>query len=378
MTPREQFIRTLTYQSVDRIPFVPGGPRESTLKRWRGEGLPEGVDWFKHVCSLLGIDPNAGATSGWPRPGLNIDFRMIPQFEEKVLEHAGGHYIVQDWKGNVCEIADTFDVTYLRTAKDFVTRRWIRCPVETRADWEAMKPRYQLDAPGRFPADLAAAGAKVAQREHVLAIVFNGPFWQLREWCGFEGLCFLMTEQPDFVHEMVEFWREFIRAMLARILAVAVPDHVLVNEDMAYKEHCMISPAMVRRFCTPSWRTWADQCRKAGVPVFDIDSDGYVGELIPLWIECGVNVNSPLEVAAGNDLPAFSRRYGKSMGYRGGVDKRAMAAGGQTLRDEMARLTPAIKAGGIIPGCDHGVPSDVSWQNMIDYCRQLAQVTGWL
>lgn len=77
---------------------------------------------------------------------------MNPEFEEKVLEVKEGSLIVQDWKGNICEISKAYDVTYLRWAKDFVTRRWIRCPVESWSDWEAMKSRYRADDPTRlFP-----------------------------------------------------------------------------------------------------------------------------------------------------------------------------------------------------------------------------------
>ncbi len=56
---------------------------------------------------------------------------MNPMFEEKVLEHRDGHYVVQDWMGNVVEISDTFDVTYIRNAVDFVTRKWHRFPSTT-------------------------------------------------------------------------------------------------------------------------------------------------------------------------------------------------------------------------------------------------------
>jgi len=387
MTPRERYIETLTFGRPDRVPFSPGGPRESTLRRWRSEGLPEGVNWFDHLRELLKIEreesrpvPGPGASSERTHPplALDVDFRMIPQFEEKVLEHRDGHYVVQDWKGNVCEIADNFDVTYLRQAKDFVTRRWIRCPVATRADWEAMKDRYAADAPGRFPDDFAARCDALGERDHLLGVSFNGPFWQLREWCGFEGLCELMITQPEFVDEMAAFWTGFVSDTLERILARVGPDHVLISEDMAYKQHAMISPAMCRRFCLPSWRAWAGRLRAADVPVIDVDSDGFVGELIGLWIEAGINVTDPMEVAAGNDINQFRRQFGRSIAFRGGVDKRAMAAGGRVLRDELARIEPVVRDGGYIPGCDHGVPSDVSWPNFVDYARLLAGMTGWL
>lgn len=381
MTPRQRFIETLTFGNPDRIPFRPGGPRESTRAKWRTQGLPEGVDWKDYLCEQLGIEPDTEGASGDPgvKPvGLNVDFRMIPQFEEKILEHRDGHYVVQDWKGNVCEISDQYDTRHLRQAIDFVTRRWIRCPVENRDDWQQMKQRYDLDAPGRFPDDFADRAARSHTTQYPVGLSWSGPFWQMREWCGFEGLCMLMVEQPELVDEMAEFWCEFMDRVLERILAAGKVDEVIVNEDMAYKKFAMISPAMVRRFCMPSWKRWFDRLSAAGVPVLCIDSDGFIGELVPLWMEAGCNATIPMEVAAGNDINEFRDRFGRRMAYLGGVDKRAMAAGGKVLADEMKRVAPVVRDGGYIPGCDHGVPPDVSWPNFVDYSRQLAQMTGWL
>ncbi|NLX13999.1 MAG: hypothetical protein GXY44_10155 [Phycisphaerales bacterium] len=374
MSPRERHIQTLLFNQPDRIPLYPGEPREATLATWYTQGLPKEVDWRTFLAEQLGIDPQAVV-----RPEmLDVDFRMMPWFEEKLLEQKDGHSIVQDWKGNICEIADNFDVTYLRNPRDFVTRRWIRCPVECRADWEEMKTRYAPDAPARLSATLSKQAEQARQEGRLLAMTLTGPFWQMREWCGFEGLCMMMIEQPDLVDEMALFWRDFVWAVFERVLAQVVPDSVLFCEDMAYKAKMMISPEMVRRFCMPSWRQWSEQLRKAGCPLVDVDSDGFIGELIPLWIEAGFNVCEPIEVAALNDIAEFRRKYGRQMAYIGGVDKRAMAKGGAVIREELARLEPVIRDGGFIPSCDHGVPFDVSWPNYVDYCRLLAQLTGWL
>ncbi len=374
MNARERYIQTLRFGAPDRIPFMPGGGRKSTLKRWRQEGLPADQDPLECLVEQLGID--AAALQG--TQALDADSRMRPAFEEKVLEHKDGHYIVQDWKGNVCEIADTFDVSYLRDATDFVTRRWIKCPVETRDDWEAMKSRYDLDTPGRFPADYETRWKTLKDRDWPLVIGVNGPFWQLREWCGFEGLCMLMIDEPEWVAEMADFWMRFVAGMLERILPHVVPDSLHISEDMAYKAKSMISMDMAREFCMPSWVQWSRQVKGAGMPLVDIDSDGYIGELIPLWIEAGVNVCDPIEVAAHCDIVDFRRLHGHRMAYRQGIDKRCIAAGGDRLRDELRRIEPVVRDGGFIPGCDHGVPSDVSWRHFTDYCRQIAQMTGWL
>jgi uroporphyrinogen decarboxylase len=135
---------------------------------------------------------------------------------------------------------------------------------------------------------------------------------------------------------------------------------------------------MAREFLLPVWRRWGERIRGAGVPVYAMDSDGFIGELIPLWIEAGINCCDPVEVAAGNDLPAFRRRFGRAMAYRGGVDKRAMARGGRVIEEEIARLCPVIEDGGYVPSCDHGVPPDVSWPDFVRYVGLLARATGWL
>jgi Uroporphyrinogen decarboxylase (URO-D) len=376
MTPRQRFIETLTFGTPDRIPFVPGGPRESTLAAWHTQGLPKDVAWFGHLLEVLGIDPAPMQTKA--RVDLGVDFRMIPQFEEKVLERRDGHLVVQDWKGNICEISDAYDLTYLREAKDFVTRRWIRCPVETRDQWAEMAARYDVNAPGRFPRDFAERCHRLADRDYVLTVAFPGPFWQMREWCSFEPLCVMMIESPEWVDAMAAAWTEFVSTVLERILAHIVPDIIHISEDMAYKEHAMISPAMVRRFCSPAYDRWTAQARAAGVPLVDVDSDGFIGELIPIWIDSGVNVCDPMEVAAGNDLAALRREHGRQMAFRGGIDKRAMAAGGEVIRRELARVAPVIRDGGYLPSCDHGVPADVSWPAFVDYSRRLAELTGWL
>jgi uroporphyrinogen decarboxylase len=377
MNERERWLATLLFQTPDRVPFAPGRGRESTVARWRREGLPEGEDQFEALCREIGLDPAALHEPG-PRVSPGVDTLMIPQFEEKVIERRPNSQVVQDWKGNVCEIGLEFDVTYLRHAKDFVTRSWLKCPVENRADWEAMKQRYDLDASGRFPADFAERMKAMKGRGYPVQLTFSGPFWQLREWLGFEGLCMMLVDDPGLIHEMVEFWTAFMAGVLSRIFEHEPLDGIKINEDMAYKEKPMIGPDMCRRFLFKCWKRWADICRAAGVPCIGVDSDGRVDELIPVWIEAGYNWNGPMEVAAGNDLPAIRKRFGHRMAFTGGVDKRAMAKGGQVIRDEIARLKPVIDDGGYIPGCDHGVPSDVSWPNFVGYCRLLAEATGWL
>ncbi|MBU0478667.1 hypothetical protein KKC91_08880 [bacterium] len=377
MTERERYVNTLLFQEVDKIPFTPGAPRESTLKRWHKEGLAENRNYLDAVSEKIGIKLDTSQNKR--RVGVGVSFKMIPAFEEKVLEHKDGHYVVQDWMGNITEISDKYDYTYIRSGKDFVTRRWLKFPVEDHKSWEDMEKRYNSETAGRFPDDFNERCERLQNRDYPVGISFPGPFWQLREWCGFEPLCILMIEDPEFVMDMISFWADFVVRTMEPILEKIKLDFVWMSEDMAYKAHSMISPEMTRRFLLPVYQKWIPLIKQSGCPIVDMDSDGYVGELVPIWIEAGINCCDPMEVAAQNDIVSYRQKFAKRMAFKGGVDKRAIAKGGDIIKKELERIIPPLfKDGGYIPGCDHGVPHDISWQNFVYYCRLLAEYTGWL
>jgi len=375
---RDRLLKTFLFGQPDRVPFEPGWGRRSTLAAWRSQGLPDSVPDM--VAAVEYAYRVAGGKEPWPQESESfpVNERMIPQFEEKVLERKTDSQIVQDWKGNVCEIGNEFTLKHLRDAIDFVTRRWIKCPVESWTDWEDMKRRYNPDDPARLPADPAPLGRRLKDRTHPITISFSGPFWQMREWLGFENLCTMFYDDPGLIRDMVEFWTGYVARLLENALRHVTPDIFHLSEDMAYKSFSMISPAMTREYLLPAYKRWGRIVREAGVPIYGMDSDGFIGELIPIWMEAGINECDPIEVAAGNDIVAFRRQFGRRMAFRGGIDKRAIAKGGRTIVDEIRRVEPVIRDGGYIPGCDHGVPSDVSWQNYVEYVRLLGRATGWI
>ncbi len=375
MTQKERFRETLLFGKPDKVLFEPGGPRESTRATWHKQGLPQGVNYYEFLLKILGIEKEKEN----PRVNLEVSFKMIPTFEEKVLEHKDGHYIVQDWMGAITEISDKYDYTYIRSAKDFVTRKWHKFPVENHQDWDKMKRRYKADTPGRYPDDFDERCKVLEKRDYPLSLGINGPFWQLREWLGLENLCMLMIEDPDFIQEMIDFWADFVLGTMEPIVTKVELDSVIFSEDMAYKNYSMISPKMVKKFLLPVYERWVPVLKRSTCPLVGMDSDGYIGELIPLWIEAGINYCSPVEVAAGNDIVEYRRIYKKKMAYRGGIDKRAIAKGGEVIRREVERVVPPLlRDGGFIPSCDHSPPPDISWPNFIEYSRLLAELTGWL
>ena len=131
-----------------------------------------------------------------------------------------------------------------------------------------------------------------------------------------------------------------------------------------------------RPFLYPQWvfpttlERWQDEGlpRDAGIDVGIVDCDGNTDQLIPLWLEGGVNGIMPVEVAADCDILAYRRKYGKKLILMGGIDKRALRFGKKEVEAEvLPKATALFKDGGWLPFVDHAVPPDVPLANFQHY-----------
>jgi uroporphyrinogen decarboxylase len=89
----------------------------------------------------------------------------------------------------------------------------------------------------------------------------------------------------------------------------------------------------------------------------------------------GVNSTVPCEVAAGMDPVTLRAAFGRELRIGGGFDKRIVARGPEAVRTELDRLAPVIREGGFVPGIDHSVSADISWDNYRAYLDILADAT---
>ncbi len=154
-------------------------------------------------------------------------------------------------------------------------------------------------------------------------------------------------------------------------------DQATFLEDMAYNAGPLISPAMVRKFMMPRYKKIINLLHNNGVDIIFVDSDGNVNELIPLWLEVGINHVWPLEVAAGNDAVAMRKKYGKDLILGGAIDKRALIKGKKAIREEVMSKVPfLLEQGGYFPTIDHMVPPDITFENYCYYINLMREVAG--
>mgnify|MGYP003336436697 CR=1 FL=1 len=102
-----------------------------------------------------------------------------------------------------------------------------------------------------------------------------------------------------------------------------------------------------------------------------------IDDLLPHWLDAGVNCMFPIEVGTwGGDPIKFRRQFGKSLRMMGGFDKHILSKSKQAIEDEIRRLAPLVEEGGFIPMPDHRVPPDVPLENYAHYCKVAREIWG--
>ncbi len=167
---------------------------------------------------------------------------------------------------------------------------------------------------------------------------------------------------------------DLVAAVLRKVVFEVPFDFAVMWEDMAYKTASLISPRHFRQFMTPNYRKITDVLRQSGIDVILLDSDGNIEELIPLWLEVGVNYLYPMECAAGMDVLKLRARYGRDLLMGGGMDKRILARDRRAIDAMIDEKRGLMLEGGYVPGCDHAIPPDVPWANFLHYRERLAGV----
>jgi uroporphyrinogen-III decarboxylase len=341
MNDRERFLRTMTYQDVDRVPFWDFGFWDETLTAWHDQGLPEDV-WLD---SYFGMDRQ------WEHFPINLG--MIPAFDEVVIEDRGISEVVVDSLGRKLE----------RRKDGSSIPHFIEFPVKTRADWERLKKRYDPTSPKRLPEHFAEVVACKRRRDYAMGVTCGSLYGWTRDLMGVENLSVAFYDDPGLVRDIMHHWADLAIANVTPVLEALPVDYGSFWEDMAFNHGPLISPALFREFMIPEYQRITDVLHAHGVKVMYVDCDGRIAELLPLWLEAGVNTMFPWEVRCNDDPSEWRRKMGRDLLIIGAIDKMALIAGREAIDAEVKRRIPLMREGGYIPVVDHRVPPDVTLDN---------------
>ncbi len=360
MTHRERMLATLRFEPVDRVPDLEFGAWEQTVTRWHGEGLPKNITGvWESINDYFHTDDTEWGASPW------VNIHLLPGFEYRLLEEKGDHIVVQDGDGAIAEM--------IRPELGASIPRYLRHALETKADWERIRDeRLNPDTPGRIPNDLDELCRQSLDATYPVSLGCGAVYGWLRNWMGVENISIAVAEDPAWVGEMMTHLTDLKMKLFEKVAGKCRIDYGGWWEDMCFNKGPLVSPRFFGEYMVPQYRRVTEFLRReCGCEFHMLDCDGNIHQLVPGWLEGGINVMFPVE-AAHTDGYAIRAQFGKQAPMRGYFDKRALIAGKAAIDREFARLQPLLDGGGFIPHTDHLVPPDVSWEN---YCYYRARKT---
>jgi uroporphyrinogen decarboxylase len=289
---------------------------------------------------------------------LGYDYVPIAQWTSHWLNHPPRH-----WRG-------TADTALLSRGE----RQWANEGRGLIASWEDYE---------RFPWDEVQPDLslyEIAARhlpEGMALTVSTNLFEQVLETLlGFEGLFYLLYDDPELVQQVFDRWGaksyEFYRAVVGMDEVGAI----FHADDLGFKTSTMLSPDALRQFVFPWLRKYAALAHDQG-KMFWLHSCGnhyQAGTIEDLIADVGIDALHSFEDVI---LPvtAFVDRYGERVAALGGVDMdRLVRLGEADLRAYVRRILDRCQPGGgfalgsgntvsnYVPLCNFGI--------MLDEARQ--------
>ena len=337
MTGRERVLAALHHTEGDQIP-IDDSPWTTTIRRWHGEGLPEGVsprEYFGFEFSGVGADTS-----------LRMPAEVVEETDEYVIAWNSNGALRKNFKHST-SVPESFDFK-----------------IKTPADWFAWKQEMEI---GRDRIDwVGGLRAQRAAHEQGLWFPYRSAtgYDKTQGIVGTERLLMAMATDPDWVADMFMTHS----AMIIRTAAMMMDggfrfDGAFLYDDMGYRNGPLFSPRMYRELCLPAHKAVCEFLHRWGLKVI-LHSCGNVTALVPMLIEAGFDCLQPLEVKAGMDLVALKEQYGQRLAFMGGIDVRKMADGTDPrLLEEEIRIKVGLakRGGGYIYHSDHSVPDNVSF-----------------
>jgi len=385
---KELFLKIMGLKPCERTLNWEFGYWAGTIERWYKEGLPKVKGLPKNLFYGDGIF-GPGHPSGGPNVSGNLtidefDLSSFFNFDEKWMVVPYNYWIFPGFEKKILYEDDKY-IEYFDT--DGIKKRELRdkssmpffleFPLKTREDWEKIKEeRLNLDSINkRFVVDKNIYFKKIKDRTFPLAILDDpvGFFGSIRFLIGEKNLFVYFYDEPNLIKDILRHLCELWISIAEELTSKIEFDIAVFWEDMSGKQGSLIGPVTFREFMSPLYKKLIDFLKSKKIRYFNVDSDGYVSQLIPLFMEAGINSMYPFEQQAGNDLIELRKKF-PDLRMLGGFDKNSLYKGKEHIDKELEKMAFMINQGGYIPYADHLVPPNCSWENYKYYREKLSRI----
>lgn len=179
-----------------------------------------------------------------------------------------------------------------------------------------------------------------------------------------------LIEEPAIADAILEHIRQYFSKYNRRVFECAAShiDIFMMGDDFG-TQNCPIVPLHLwRRFFKPGFKAYIDLAHEFGLKVMH-HTCGSVRELIPDFIECGLDILQSLQPrAVGMDLAMLKREFSRDLCFHGGVDIQDLLPRRtpEDIRREVKHLIEVgSPGGGYILSTAHNILPDVPLENVL-------------
>jgi uroporphyrinogen decarboxylase len=383
MTPRERIKAVIHFKKPDVLPWIESFYDETLLK-WFREGLRADqitvIEWemASHGTLLLnwptvhGFDPYSHfGCQNLLGCYVPVDVGPIPRFKRRVLREDERYIELMTETGAVVRRFKSAEYTW------YSMPMFISFPVKDKRTWEDYKKRLNPEDPRRYPKDWHKDDYIQVFDDYQTgntSLKFTGFYGFGAQLMGIENFNLLFYKDRQLMEDMAEHW-EYFTIETIRNAVEALKDKIDIVfwwEDMAEKHGPCVSPKIFKEVFLPHYKNVTSFLKKNNIDRILVDSDGNLNPILDLFAEAGITGLWPLEVGSGMNAIEVKKRYGNKFFLIGNLDKREIVKGGEPMMREIDCKVPALKEFcGYIPGLDHLVPVEFTYERFKEYCRYL-------
>jgi uroporphyrinogen decarboxylase len=176
--------------------------------------------------------------------------------------------------------------------------------------------------------------------------------------------------------DLMEYWLDAQLAhsfsILDKFLAIAGPylDVIQTNDDYGAQDALQIRPGMYREIFKPRQKKWIEFVKARTKAKVFIHCDGAIEEILPDFIEIGIDVLNPLQTSArGMDPVKIKRKFGKDLAFWGGdVETQTTLPFGSlddVRREVRSRVALLGQGGGHVAATIHNIQPDIPSEKII-------------
>ncbi len=311
MTPRERVLLAIDHKKTDRTPADFGALQEVTDRLMERLGVTD----YEELLQALNVDMRRIWLDYYqPGTGPDADGYTCDMWGARKREFDPGD-------GQPNWISPFDEET---TVEDVHNHQW---PDPNKLDYSSIPEECE-----KYYGEYATFGAPWS------------PFFHEIGWLiGQENFFIWMTTKPDVVEAIINRMVDYEVEATRRYLEAAngMIDITFFGNDFGTQRGLFISPEMFQRFIRMPLKRYFDVSHEYGCKVMK-HSCGAIRDIIPIFIEDGVDVLDPVQVAAaGMDLASLVRDFGDRLSFHGGVDTQTTLPFG-TVEDVRAEVRSYI------------------------------------